>query len=195
MTVQQMLVNKIVPRGDWGHLRTLTLTSDDLESHIVVNVSSTLTSTTIWIVAALCFIVDVRTDVRTYGRMDIFTRFIRSSLKRWPKNGEPVAVHETVHFHFLLQSLSVTSTSSVACSYAMSMICCQSTHLLAFSRLSGYQCYRLYISINPLSQVVHGHCQGLFQSLGGQRNAPIAQSDAAWNLSMPRNQRNSAISL
>ena len=49
---------------------TLTLTSDDLESHIVVNVSSTLTnkSTTIWFVAAMSLIVDVtdgRTDVRT----------------------------------------------------------------------------------------------------------------------------------
>jgi len=32
---------KIVLRGDWGHLLTLTLTSDDLESHIIVNVSST----------------------------------------------------------------------------------------------------------------------------------------------------------
>jgi len=32
---------KIVPIGDWGHLLTLTLTSDNLESHIVVNVSST----------------------------------------------------------------------------------------------------------------------------------------------------------
>jgi len=32
---------KIVPTGDWGHLLTLTLTSDDLESHILVNVSST----------------------------------------------------------------------------------------------------------------------------------------------------------
>jgi len=42
---------------------TLTLTSDDLESHIIVNVSSTLTNTTIWFVAALCFIV----DVWTYG--------------------------------------------------------------------------------------------------------------------------------
>jgi len=42
---------------------TLTVTSDDLESHIVVNVSSTLTNTTIWFVAALCFIV----DIRTYG--------------------------------------------------------------------------------------------------------------------------------
>jgi len=31
----------IVPIGDWGHLLTLTLISDDLESHIVVNVSST----------------------------------------------------------------------------------------------------------------------------------------------------------
>jgi len=44
---------------------TLTLTSDDLESHIVVNVSSTLTNTTIWFVAALCVIVDVRKYVQT----------------------------------------------------------------------------------------------------------------------------------
>jgi len=47
---------------------TFTLTSDDLESHIVVNVSSTLTNTTIWYMAALCFIVDVRTYGRTDGR-------------------------------------------------------------------------------------------------------------------------------
>jgi len=46
---------------------TLTLTSDDLESHIVMNVSSTLTNSTIWVVAALCLIVDVRTDGRTDG--------------------------------------------------------------------------------------------------------------------------------
>ena len=45
---------------------TLTLTSDDLESHIVVNVSSTLTNSTIWFVAALSLIVDVRTDGRTF---------------------------------------------------------------------------------------------------------------------------------
>jgi len=61
---------------------TFTLTSDDLESHIVVNVSSTLTNTNISFVAALCLIVDVRTD--------IFTRFIMSSLRRWPKNGQSV---------------------------------------------------------------------------------------------------------
>jgi len=48
---------------------TLTLTLDDLESQIAVNVSSTLTNTAIWFVAALCFIVDVRTDVR----MDVWT--------------------------------------------------------------------------------------------------------------------------
>ena len=54
---------------------TLTLTSDDLESHIVVNVSSTLTNSTIWFVAALCLIV----DVQMYVRMDISTGFIRSS--------------------------------------------------------------------------------------------------------------------
>jgi len=44
---------------------TLTLTLDDLESHIVVNDSS--------FVAASSLIVDVRTD--------IFTGFIRSSLR------------------------------------------------------------------------------------------------------------------
>jgi len=47
---------------------TLTLILDDLESHIVVNVSSTLTTTTIWFVAALCFIVDVWMYGRLYGR-------------------------------------------------------------------------------------------------------------------------------
>ena len=41
-TVQcQSQGQKIVPKGEWGHLLTLTLTLDDLESHIVVNVSST----------------------------------------------------------------------------------------------------------------------------------------------------------
>jgi len=48
---------------------TLTLTSDDLKSHIVMNVSSTLINTTIWFVAALCFIV----NVWTYGRTDGWT--------------------------------------------------------------------------------------------------------------------------
>jgi len=49
----------------------LTLTLDDLENHIVVNVSSTLTNTTIWFVAALSLTVDVWTDGctgQTYGR-------------------------------------------------------------------------------------------------------------------------------
>jgi len=46
---------------------TLALTSDDLESHIIVNVSSTLTNTTIWFVAALSLIVDIRTYVGTDG--------------------------------------------------------------------------------------------------------------------------------
>ena len=49
--------------GNFKSHMTLTLSSDDLESHIVVNVSSTLTNTTIWFVAALCLIVDVRTYV------------------------------------------------------------------------------------------------------------------------------------
>ena len=52
---------------------TLTLTSDDLESDIVVNVSSTLTKTTIWFVAALSLIVDV-------GRTDICTDVVRTFL-------------------------------------------------------------------------------------------------------------------
>jgi len=45
---------------------TLTLTSDDLEGDIVVNDSSTLTNITIWFVAALSLIVDVRTDGHFY---------------------------------------------------------------------------------------------------------------------------------
>jgi len=69
---------------------TLTLTSDELESHMVMNVSSTLTNSTIWFVAALSLIVDVRTyvrtDGRTYvrmdGRTDTFAGFIRSSRRR-----------------------------------------------------------------------------------------------------------------
>jgi len=46
---------------------TLTLTSDDLESHIVADVSSTLTNTTIWFVAAVSLLwtyVRRPTDVR-----------------------------------------------------------------------------------------------------------------------------------
>ena len=62
---------KIVPIGEWGHLLTLTLTSDDLESDIVVNDSSTLTNNTIWFVAALSLIVDVRTDGRSDGRTSL----------------------------------------------------------------------------------------------------------------------------
>jgi len=61
---------------------TLTLTSDDLESDIVVNDSSTLTNTTIWFVVGLSLIVDVRMDGRTDGRTDTFTGFIRSPLRR-----------------------------------------------------------------------------------------------------------------
>jgi len=38
---------------------TLTLTSDDLESDIIVNDSLTLTNTTVWFVDALSLIVDV----------------------------------------------------------------------------------------------------------------------------------------
>jgi len=45
---------------------TLTLTSDDLERHIVVNVSSTLTNTTIWLYCVSLWTY-VRTDVLTDG--------------------------------------------------------------------------------------------------------------------------------
>jgi len=44
----------------------LTLISDDLESDIIMNDSSTLTNITIWFVAVLSLIVDVRTDGRTF---------------------------------------------------------------------------------------------------------------------------------
>jgi len=56
----------------------LTLTSDDLESHIFVNVSSTLTNTIfgLWLHCV---------SLWTYRWTDIFTGFIRSSLRRWPK--------------------------------------------------------------------------------------------------------------
>jgi len=66
--------------GHFGKFKsdvTLTLTSDELESDIIVNDSSTLTNITIWFVAALSLIVDVRTyvwlgrtDKRTYVRTD-----------------------------------------------------------------------------------------------------------------------------
>ena len=47
---------------------TLTLTSDDLESHIVVNVSSTLTNSDLvcGCIVFDCGRTDGRTDVRTY---------------------------------------------------------------------------------------------------------------------------------
>ena len=48
--------------------------------------SSMRYNTTIWFVAALSLIVDVRTYVRTHLRTNIFAGFIRSSLRRWPKN-------------------------------------------------------------------------------------------------------------
>jgi len=51
----------------------VTLTSDDLESDIVVNDSSTLTNTTIWFVAAFSLIVDVRTDIRMDRRTYVRT--------------------------------------------------------------------------------------------------------------------------
>jgi len=48
---------------------TLTLTSDALESHVVVNVSSTLTNATRSYLVCGCIAFHCgRTDVRTYGR-------------------------------------------------------------------------------------------------------------------------------
>jgi len=46
---------------------TLTVTSDDLESRIIVNASSTLTDASIWFVAALSLIVDVWMYKQTDG--------------------------------------------------------------------------------------------------------------------------------
>jgi len=97
---------------------TLTLTSDDLESHMVVNVLSTLTNSTIWFVAALSLIVDVRTDgrtdgqtyVRTDGRTDIFAGFIRSSRRRWPKNGH----HPVIGLMWMCWTPAVFTTRRVA---------------------------------------------------------------------------------
>jgi len=53
---------KIVVFETKSHV-TLTLTSDDLESHIYVNVLSTLTNITIWFVAALSLWTDGGTFV------------------------------------------------------------------------------------------------------------------------------------
>ena len=57
-----------------GHFRnfdgpvTLTLTSDDLECHIVeTDLSSTSSNNTYWLVGTLSLIVDVRTYVGTDG--------------------------------------------------------------------------------------------------------------------------------
>jgi len=71
---------KIVIFETLSHV-TLTLTSDDLELHTVVNVSSTLTNTTIWFVAALCLIVDARTDGRTF-LPGLLGHFSRDDLKK-----------------------------------------------------------------------------------------------------------------
>jgi len=62
-----------------------------------VNASSTLANTTIWFVAALSLIVDVRMYVCLYVRTDRhFTGFIRPSLRRWPKNGLIASEHPNV---------------------------------------------------------------------------------------------------
>ena len=66
----------------FGHFRkfeepvTLTSTSDDLESHIVVYVLSTSTNIIYWLVATLRLIVDGLTDGRTDGWTDMFSLII-----------------------------------------------------------------------------------------------------------------------
>jgi len=52
---------------------TLSLTSWMTLKVIILNVSSTLTNTTVWFVAALSLIVDVQTYVRTDGCTDVCT--------------------------------------------------------------------------------------------------------------------------
>jgi len=99
---------------------TLTLTSDDLESHIIMNVLSTLTNTTIWFVAASCLIVDVRTtnvrtDVRTDGRT-LLQRLL-GPLRRWPNEADTRMVHwwaliDIIHLIWTGQS---PPSSSVQC--------------------------------------------------------------------------------
>jgi len=92
---------------------TLTQTSDDLESHIVMNVSSTLTNTTIWFVAALCFIVDVRTYACTHVRMDGRTdgwTFFPGLLGHLSGDGDDLKMNSSnlhIHTHLLTQSLYV----------------------------------------------------------------------------------------
>ena len=63
---------------NFDSLVTLTSTLDELESYIVVHVSSTSIHSTIGYLSPLGLIVDGRTD----GRTDFETGFIRSSLLR-----------------------------------------------------------------------------------------------------------------
>jgi len=73
------------------------VTCNDLESHIVVNVSSTLTNTTIWFVVAFSLIVDVCTDGQTDGH---FTGFIRSSLRRSIMHGSDMVAAASHQFRY-----------------------------------------------------------------------------------------------
>ena len=67
---------------NFDSLVMLTSTLDDLESYIVVQVSSTSIHSTIGYLSPLGLIVDVWTDGRTDGRTDFETGVIRSSLLR-----------------------------------------------------------------------------------------------------------------
>jgi len=92
---------------------TLTLPSYDLESHIVVNVSSTLTNSTIWFVAALCLIVDVRTDGRKYIRTflpGLLGHLGGDDLKMCKIRKQCFLVH--VRHHHVYTQLVTTSMSS-----------------------------------------------------------------------------------
>jgi len=82
---------------------TLTLTSDDLQSDIFVNNSSTLSNTTIWFVAALSLIVDVWMDIHTDVCMD--GRTFYRVYRRWPKRLSLVSILYRAGFNNYLFSV------------------------------------------------------------------------------------------
>ena len=92
----QAALQKIVLKGDWGHLLTLTLTLDDLESHIIVNVSLTLKIPLCGCIVFDCGRTDIwtdHTDGRTFlpwllGHLSGDDLKIWWSLSMWLSQGE-----------------------------------------------------------------------------------------------------------